>query len=225
MQYIFKIAACAAVFSLAAAPTFAQFSFFQPQGSGADTKKRSGKAPTVINSDSMDLDIGKNTAVFTGNVNVDDEEMTITCKKMTIYLEDKKPDPSLKPGEAKPEEGKQVSRIICEEDVVIIRKPSSDKEKSEGEQRATAGHSDYDVKTGKVVLTKDPVLMRNDDVLKGEVIVFWRDSEKVEVTGKSEMRMTSDAPGAEPKQENETVKPPEDKGDRKTPQDKAQKNK
>ncbi len=176
-------------------------SFFQP-AKGTD-KKRSGKTPTVITSDTMDIDIAKNVAIFTGNVKVDDEEMSISCKKMTIFLEDKKIEEvgkssvvkadSAKPEETKPEEGKQVSRIICEENVIIIRKALSESERGQGEQKAIAGHADYDVKTGKIVLTKNnPVLKRGADTLRGEIITIWRDSEKVEVQG-GEIKMNPDS--------------------------------
>lgn len=177
-------------------------SFFQPT-KGAE-KKRSGKTPTVINADTMDIDISKNIATFTGNVKVDDEEMNISCRKMTIFLEDKKtgdgtnvspagPD-STKSEDVKAEESKQVSRIICEENVVIIRKSLSESEKGQGEQKALAGHADYDVKTGKIVLTKNnPVLQRGGDTLRGEIITIWRDSEKVEVQG-GEIKMNSNLP-------------------------------
>ena len=204
-------ALAAAVFLAAAGASHAQgLSFFQPVKSG--DKKRTGKTPTVITSDTMDIDISKNTAVFTGNVKVDDEEMSIECKIMTIFLEDRSPSaaapnteapkteapktgaaekPAAVSPEDKPEESKQVSRIICEKNVVIIRKSLSDSEKTAGEQKALAGHADYDVKTGKIVLTKDPMLQRGTDTLKGEIIVIWRDSEKVEVQ-KGEIKMDSE---------------------------------
>lgn len=186
-------------------------SFLQP-AKGAD-KKRSGKTPTVINADTMDIDIAKNIAVFTGNVKVDDEEMNITCKKMTIFLEDKKaeeaaktlapkqdsvkPDnkPEVKSDEVKPEESKQVSRIICEENVVIVRKTFSENEKAQGDQEARSGHADYDVKSGRIVLTKNnPLLRRGGDTLKGEIITIWRDSEKVEVQGGGEIKTNPNSP-------------------------------
>jgi lipopolysaccharide export system protein LptA len=196
-------------------------SFFQST-KGTD-KKRSGKTPTVIAADTMDIDIAKNIAVFTGNVKVDDEEMNISCKKMTIFLEDKKTDEdkgvkapavksdSAKPDDVKPEESKQVSRIICEENVVIVRKSLSESERGQGEQKALAGHADYDVKTGKIVLTKNnPVLKRGADTLRGEIITIWKDSEKVEVQG-GEIKMNPDSPESPDDAEKAKENKPEDK--------------
>ena len=220
ISYYLTIPVLAVAFMFVSGNVSAQgLSFFQPV-KGTE-KKRSGKTPTVITSDTMDIDIAKNVAIFTGNVKVDDEEMSISCKKMTIFLEDKKTEDagkasaakadSAKPEEAKPEEGKQVSRIICEENVVIIRKSLSESEKGQGEQKALAGHADYDVKTGRIVLTKNnPVLKRGTDTLRGEIITIWRDSEKVEVQG-GEIKMNSDS--AEPVSDAEKTieNKPEDK--------------
>ncbi|MFZ2654486.1 MAG: LptA/OstA family protein [Victivallales bacterium] len=221
ISYYLKLAALAAVFFVVAdMEVSAQgLSLFQSQGGGND-KKRSGKVPTVINSDVMDIDVSKNIAVFTDNVKVDDEEMTITCRKMTIFFEDKKTDDKKeavkKPADGdagKPsEESKQISRIICEENVVIVRKPSNDGEMAQGEQKALAGHADYDVKTGKIILTKDPVIMRDEDTLKGEVIIIFRDSEKIEVHRGGEIRLGSDTVNNMPK-ENDEKKSPEKKDD------------
>jgi len=143
-----KLAACAAVFFIIAdVKVSAQgLSFFQPQGGGSE-KKRTGKVPTVINSDVMDIDVAKNIAIFTDNVKVDDEEMTITCKEMTIFFEDKKQDdkkdaekkPASGDDTTPPEQSKQISRIICEENVVIIRKPSGDKGKDRGSRKHWRG--------------------------------------------------------------------------------------
>ncbi|HBC88943.1 MAG TPA: hypothetical protein DCZ94_18530 [Lentisphaeria bacterium] len=213
----FRTALCAAVFfAFAGAAAYAQgLSFFQPAKDS--DKKRSGKVPTVINSDTMDIDISKNLAVFSGNVKVDDEEMGITCKKMTIFIEDKK-EPQAPPAvkkaepadtEVSPEESKQISRIICEGDVVIIRKSDDEKEKADGEQRAEAGHADYDVKTGRIVLTKNPVLKRKEDVLKGEVIIIFRDSEKIEVHRGGEIRLSDETVENKPAEEPVRAPAPE----------------
>ena len=51
--------------------------------------KRDKALPTVITADTMDIQTAKNIAIFTGNVVVKDQELTINCLKMTIYLEEK----------------------------------------------------------------------------------------------------------------------------------------
>lgn len=149
-------------------------------------KKRSGDQPTVIFADTMDIDSSKNLAVFTGNVKVEDQELKINCHKMTIYLED-----TVKDGEeakAKPEGGgdikksKGVSKIFCEGDVVIVRKPPENETDKE-EQKANSGKAEYDIKEGKIVLSENPVLMQGEQKIAGDRITVFRDTEKMIVEG------------------------------------------
>ncbi len=160
-------------------------SFFRTtKKTGGDTQK----VPTVITSESLEIDVENNKAIFLENVKVDDQEMTIDCDKMTIFMEPTKKKDGSAPGQKKPDTAtteqdaaKQISRIVCEGNVVITRKTPVSEENPEPIQKSTSGHADYDVKTGMIVLTKDPVLSRGKDTLKGEIITIWRDSEKVSV--------------------------------------------
>lgn len=172
----------------------AQMSFLN--SSKARRTDRTGK-PTVINADAMDIDIQNNKAVFMGNVIVDDPEVTITCRKMTIYLEDKddekedegKKDPEKKKNEdgkksdKKDEEddpvgGKQLSRIVCTEDVVISRKLPLE---SGDSQKALADRAVYDFKEGTIELSEKPVVIKGNSRLQGEKITLYTDSERVTI--------------------------------------------
>ena len=171
--------------------------------------KRDKALPTVITADTMDIQTAKNIAIFTGNVVVKDQELTINCLKMTIYLEDKAKTgtasaeavPGAHPAEkATPEKttpatsdktvkskdskgGKNISKIICEGDVVIVRKTKDDNGK-EKEQHATAGKAEYDLKEQKITLSDNPVMMQGTDkVDDAETIVLFRDSERVLIQG------------------------------------------
>ncbi len=154
--------------------------------------------PTVITSDSMDFDISKNVAVFTGNVQVDDANMRILCDQMIVRFEGKPKDVKKETGakDSKVEKkdtvkseaaddpiqsGTKVKTIECIKNVIIIRKVYDEKEKSEGEQKAVAGHALYEVKPGKITLTKNPALIRGGHTLRGEVIIYWVGSERVSV--------------------------------------------
>lgn len=156
-------------------------------------KKSNNKTPTVITSDTMSIDIQNNIAIFTGNVEVDDSQMHIRCHKMIIYLEDK--NESAK--KADDETGsKEVSKVECIGDVVITRKVDDPEEKEKGAQRALSGKADYDVKSGVIVLTEDPVIFRGNDKIKGQKIILWRDSQRMQVEGGSKIEMNPDAPSA-----------------------------
>lgn len=163
--------------------------------SNSRSKKRNSKIPTIINSDSMDFDISKNVAVFTGNVQVNDSEMKIFCHKMIINFinekkegKDKKEEKKSEINPKKPKMNKSIKDIICLKDVVIIRKLDKD-DKDGGEQKALGGKAVYDVKSGKITLTINPELQRGADTLKGEVIMFWTDSERLTIKNNSRLQM------------------------------------
>ncbi len=151
--------------------------------SNARASKRNPEIPTVVKADTMDLDISKNVAVFTGNVQVDDADMQIFCHKMIINFEGE--------GEVSEENtNRSVKDIICLTNVVIIRK-LDEAESNDGEQKALAGKAVYDVKSGKITLTENPELRRGSDLIRGRLIQFWTDSERLNVEGSTELRIRS----------------------------------
>lgn len=154
--------------------------------SSKNRKKRNKNIPTIIKADSMDFDISKNVAVFTGNVQVDDSEMRIFCHKMIINFVGKAKDSK----KSKINTNQTVKDIICLKNVVIIRKLES-KDKDGGEQKALAGKAVYDVKAGKITLTIDPELQRGQDSVTGEVIIFWTDSERVSIRRSGQIQIRS----------------------------------
>jgi len=169
----------AMLFCLASFDSHAQFF-----SSHFKSKKRNTDVPTIITADSMDLDIGRNVAVFTGNVQVDDVQMKIFCHKMIINFagENDKGD--------KMSTNKSVKNIICLKNVVIIRKVSGADAKG-GEQKAIAEKAIYDVKAGKITLMDSAELRRGPDSLTGEVIIFWLDSERLSVPEKPRLQIRS----------------------------------
>jgi len=201
---------------LAAAALPAQsFSFFRERTRERGTRE---EVPTVITSDTLDVDIAKDVAVFTGNVVVEDQEMRISCDKMIIHLVSATP-PSGTNGaaagagtttsrtEAAGGGDKRVSRIVCLGNVIIIRKAITAAEQERGEQKALAGKADYDVDSGQIVLTEDPVLTRGSDSLRGERITIWRDSDKMKVEGGSKLELKAESlrdRGAENESEKKT---------------------
>lgn len=176
------------------------------------SKKRNPEIPTIIKADTMDFDLSKNVAVFSGNVQVDDVEMQIFCHKMIINFEgnieksaeqeitgkkvekkeENKVEKKAEKKDESAEEGlnKSVKSIICLKNVVIIRKLEEDEEGG-GQQKALAGKAVYDVKAGKITLTEKPVLKRGGDSIKGRKIEFWLNSERLNVDGGTELQIRS----------------------------------
>ena len=73
---------CVLLFS---ADSFAQLQLFS--ASTAKDKKEKSDEPTIINSDAMDIDMANDKVTLLGNVDVQDPEMNIKCRKMVIYLD------------------------------------------------------------------------------------------------------------------------------------------
>lgn len=178
---------------LICADAAAQFSM---SAGGSRSKKDRKGGTTTITSDTMDIDIQNDMATFIGNVEVDDPEMNIKCGKMVIYLENKPEDKTEKPdekavakddGKKSVEEtgsNKQVSRIECIGDVVIIRKVEAVPGEPVPEaQKAIAGKAEYNLRNDTITLTEKPVIMRGTDILKGERITINTKTEKMAVIG------------------------------------------
>lgn len=181
--FLYSVTGCLLV--AGAAPVCGQLSM-----SGLTKSRNEGpKKPTTITADSMDIDFKNNKAVFIGNVYVDDDSMTINCHRMEIYLEDKAVDATAKKTDAAKEEeagfggGKELNKIICLGSVVIVRKLFDQADIAAGEQKATAGKAEYDVKADMIVLTEDnPTIQRGSgNTLSGSKITLWLSTERLKV--------------------------------------------
>ena len=162
---------------LFSAESFAQLQLF----SAAQSKNRKERSdePTVINSDAMDIDMAKDKITLLGNVDVQDPEMNIKCRKMIIYLgkSEKKAEST---GDSSRDEqaGKSVVKIECIGDVVITRIQTDAADKNSNQQ-AFAGKAVYLVKDETITLTEDPVVVNGPNRLMGERIILHVKTERV----------------------------------------------
>ena len=171
--------AAAAVFLLLfAAESFAQLELVPVSKSKTAGEKK--EEPTIINADAMDIDMANDKITLLGNVDVQDPEMNIKCRKMIIYLgkNDKK---GKSAGDTIRDEqaGTEVTRIDCFGDVVIIRIMPVSADGIRENQRALAGKAVYSVKEEKITLTENPVLIRDANRLYGETIIMHTKTERV----------------------------------------------
>jgi lipopolysaccharide transport protein LptA len=197
MKYAMKILAGILISSICLAESATAQSFFARMATKNNGKKQ--KTPTVITADNMDFDMSKSVAVFTGNVQVDDFNMRIFCEKMIIFFETGKKgikslvsSSSNEPKKQKTENkkgGGKVKKIVCLKNVIIIRKLYDAKDIRGGEQKGVGGKAVYDVKAGSITLSENPSLSRGNDTLRGDLITYWVDSERVSV--KSSRQRTS----------------------------------
>lgn len=167
-----------------AAATFFCFDSFAQLGDmfAASRKSRKDKAdtPTLINADSMDLDIAHDKATLLGNVDIQDPEMSIKCRKMIIYLgknENKAATPKTDDPRSS-QSGKEVVKIECIGDVVITRAPDEAAGLKDAQQ-AFAGRAVYMVKQDEITLTEDPVVVNGASRLNGERIILYTKTERV----------------------------------------------
>ena len=108
---------------------------------------------TVITSDKLTFDYQKHYALFEANVVVVDPDMKILADKLTVLFDDKSKAQSIK----------------AEGNVYIVQQ----------DKKAKAAEANYDVASGKIVLTGKPQVTRGKDVLSGDTITFWRDQNKM----------------------------------------------
>ena len=108
---------------------------------------------TVITSDRLTFDYQKHFALFETNVVVVDPQIKILSDKMTVLFDEKSKAQSIK----------------AEGNVYIVQ----------DDKKAKAANANYEVDTGKIVLTGSPQVTRGKDILTGDTITFWRDQNKM----------------------------------------------
>ena len=108
---------------------------------------------TVITSTQLSFDQQKRRAVFEGNVVVTDREIKILSDRLEVFFT----------------EDNKVDRIEAEGHVAIIR----------NDLKATSEKATYDIKEGKMQLTGNPRIQRDQDTLTGETVTLWRNSKRI----------------------------------------------
>lgn len=163
------------------ADAFAQLQLFSATSSKKDRKN--SEEPTTINSDAMDIDMANDKITLLGNVDVQDPEMNIKCRKMIIYLgkSAKKSEASTGDSTRDEQSGKEVVKIECIGDVVITRLQVDSPDGKKENQQAFAGKAVYMVKEETITLTEDPVLVNGPNRLMGERIILHTRTERVMV--------------------------------------------
>ena len=173
--YTVVLTACVLFFS---ADLFAQLQLFSASSS---SKKGKSDEPTIINSDAMDIDMANDKVTLLGNVDVQDPEMNIKCRKMIIFL-GKNQSKQQKTGDSARDEqsGKEVVKIECTGDVAITRVTvDAPAGQAKENQQAFAGKAVYLIKEESITLTEDPVLVNGPNRLMGERIILHTKTERV----------------------------------------------
>ena len=110
---------------------------------------------TVITSKRLVMDQAKGTAVFDENVVVLDQDMKLLADRLTVNFD----------------ENDDIEHILAEGKVYI----------EQDNTIARSNKATYDVKSGLITLTDDPLITKGKNVIKGSVIRFWRDQDRMVV--------------------------------------------
>ena len=119
----------------------------------------------------MDVDYETNIAVFHDDVFVDDPGFKLWADVMTVHFE----------------EGLQtINRVIAVGSVRIEKE----------DRKAKAEHAVYTVSDGRIVLTGNPLVKKDEDVLSGDQITFFRDDNRMLIEPKAKLIIYTDDPEA-----------------------------
>jgi lipopolysaccharide transport protein LptA len=150
------------VFQFTVAGLLFQASFVQAQAAGGIFKK--SNAPTVITSDTLDLDTKTRDFVYMGNVVVIQEDMKLVCDKLIGSYD----------------ANNQIQTLSARLNVIITKG---------ADIKAESQRADYDPKTEVMKLTENPSLIRGGSELRSEVIKIFLRTEKTLAEGKVQMKV------------------------------------
>ena len=152
--------------------------------------KDSKTKATIINADNSVLNIRGNVADLLGNVKIEESQFDLTCNKMKILAKDITPEqaaaniaenmqnPDDTPKHIGIGDTKEITKIICLEDVVMKRKTTDEVQKATGEKGV------YIINEHKVTLTSEkgkPTLQRGPTVMEGSKVILWTNSEELDI--------------------------------------------
>jgi len=125
---------------------------------------KKSNAPTIITSDTLDLDTKTRDFVYTGHVVVIQEDMKLVSDKLIGSYD----------------ANNQIQSLSARSNVVITKG---------AEIRAESQRADYDPKTEVMKLTENPSLIRGGSELRSEVIKIFLRTEKTVAEGKVQMKV------------------------------------
>lgn len=146
----------------------------QPKGEKVDYSR----LPIDITSNELFSDTKAKTATFVGKVVAKQGDITITCDKMVVYSspqdqgqpQSKAKAPAKAPAKSKGQDQgqSQVDRVECFGNVRIVQV----------NRLGVAGHALYESKSGRIIMTENPKVYQDNDVVAGTVITYYIAEEK-----------------------------------------------
>jgi len=108
---------------------------------------------TVVTSDSLMFDYGRSTCIFEKNVVIDDPRVKMECEKLYVFFD----------------KTNSVESIVATESVKVWQ----------DNKRGICDKAVYTAKTGAIVMSGHAQLQRGNDLIKGDEIKIFVNSEKV----------------------------------------------
>lgn len=119
-----------------------------------DNKAKGEPTTEITCKGKLDMDYEKNIAVFHNDVTVEDPRMKMNADQMTVYFESKE---------------KNIEKVVATGNVRFKKEDKS----------AMSNQAVYTAKDGKIVLTGQPMVKSDRNVLAGEKITFYRDDNRM----------------------------------------------
>lgn len=136
------------------------------------------KGPTVVRSNSLEIDDKQKIVTFLGGVDATKDSLHITCQRLVVYYHY----PKEQRGEKNPGKGEmKIEKIVATGDVKIQRPNGG---------IATAEQATYYQSDERVVLSGKPMVKQGEDFVEGTVITLFlkEDRSIVEGTGEQKVR-------------------------------------
>jgi lipopolysaccharide export system protein LptA len=123
---------------------------------------RAPEGPVDIRSDSLTVHQKKHRAVFSGNVQAVQGDLTIRCRQLTVSY--------LNPDDQKTKAGK-IRMMVFEGEVAI----------TQGLRKGHCQRAEYDRPKGRIVCTGNPWVIEGKNKIRGERIVYYLEKDEVRV--------------------------------------------
>ena len=143
----------------------------------------------VISADRMEMQLDGKTVELTGNVRIEDADMSLTALKMMVYLTEAE-----KGGDkAKPKEGETPKEEIKEKNAfeeeshtnMKLQRIEAEGEvklrKLDGTESAMGDHAVYDVKDDTIIMTGNCSIIQGKNSMDGDKVVYDRKKAKINI--------------------------------------------
>ena len=121
--------------------------------------QRNRNDPIKIEANALEVRDKDKTAMFTGNVIVQQGDTQMRCKELTVYYEGGAM--PTQPANAQPVAPQQLRRLVASGGVIITTK----------DQRATANIGIYDARANTMTLSGNVVLLQGPNLMRGDRLV------------------------------------------------------